>query len=420
MSPRWFRAVASLALAPAAAFAFETVDTLPYTSIGGFPEAYPPSAVYPTRLWGQVGIMYDSNPFRLADGVDARAALRRSGKDDAIVRLGGGIGHTQRVFGRQSVNLEARGEYRDYLRFNQLDHFAYGVLAEWLWELGNDWNGTLGYGRDSGLADPGEAQQVIRDEIVTDRVFGSANYRLGPSVRLRGGFDAGRAERSGDRPDANTDSRTLRAGIDYVSPLINTIGVEWRETRGSAPVSPLADPTGVFEDNDYVDREIALVATYRLGEQLRFGGRVGKTRREYTELPVEEFEGTTYRLRADWLPSPKTGLRLDVYREPRTVLEIDATHVEVRGAAVGPRWAPTAKLVFSAQFVNERRVYQSTETTALLERDETLRIWRLGAGWEPQRHFKVGAGVDYGERTSNLLGRDYDYVQVMLNGRYDW
>lgn len=417
---RWMRAFALFALAPATALAFETVDTLPYPSLGGFPEAYAPEPVYPTRLWAHVGTMYDSNPFRLADGVDPQAALRRSDKSDGIVRLGAGVGHTQRVIGRQSVNLEASGEYRDYLRFDQLDHFAYSLLGEWLWELGNDLNGTIGYGREQGLADPGEAQQVIADEIVTDRVFASANYRLGPSVRLRGGFDAGTGERSGDRPDAETDSRTWRAGIDYVSPLANTIGVEARETQGSAPVSPLVDPTGAFADNEYIEREVALTASYRLGEQLRFLGRLGRTKRSNTELPSDEFSGTTHRLRTDWLPTAKVGLRLDLYREPRTVLDIDATSVLVEGAAFGPRWAPTAKLVFVLQLVNERRRYNSTEDPTLPLRDETLRTWRLGAGWEPQRHIRLGAGVDYGDRSSNVLGRDYDYVQVMLNARYDW
>jgi hypothetical protein len=414
------RAFGLLALAPATVLAFEGVDLLPYPSLGAFPEAYPPEPVYPTRVWAQVGTMYDSNPFRLADSVDPNAALGHSEKSDGIVRLGGGVGHTQRVFGRQSVNLEARGEYRDYLRFNQLDHFAYGLLAEWLWELGNDFSGTVGYGRERGLADPGEAQQVIRDMVTTDRLFATANYRLGPSVRLRAGADAGRGERSGDRPDADTDSQTLRAGIDYVSPLVNTIGLEARETQGSSPVSPTVDPTGQFADNEYVERELAVVATYRLGEQLRFLGRVGQTERSHTELPIDEFSGTTYRGRVDWLPTPKVGMQFDFYREPRTVLEIDATHVLVEGAAFGPRWAPTAKLVFYAQFVNERRKYNSTADPTLPLRDETLRTWRFAAGWEPQRHIKLGAGLDYGERTSNTLDRDYDYVQVMLNARYDW
>lgn len=420
MISRWMRAAASLALAPAAALAFETVDTLPYPSRGGFPEAYGRDPIYPTLVWAQVGLMYDSNPFRLREGADPRIALGKDEKSDAIVRYGAGVGHTARVFGRQRVNLEARGEYRDYLRYSKLDHFAYALLGEWLWELGNDLSGTIGYGRALALADPGESQRAIKDEITTDRLFASGAYRLGPSWRLRGAVDRARGEREGDRPDANTHSTTLLGAIEYVTPLLNTFGLEARETKGSAPVSPLLDPTGQFADNEFIQREVAAVSTYRLGEQLRFGGRVGRTRRSYTELPVDEFSGSTGRLRVDWLPGPKTGLQLDVYRDVRSVLEIDATHVLVRGVAFGPRWAPTAKLVFSAQFVNERRQFQSTEDPGLPLRDETLRLWRIGAGWEPQRHVKLGAGLDFGERTSNTLGRDYDYVQLMVNARYDW
>jgi hypothetical protein len=420
MSNRWMRALGLLALAPVAALAFETVDQMPYPSLGAFPEAYGPGPVYPTRVWAQAGMMYDSNPFRLNDAVDPQAALGHSGKEDAIARLGAGLGYTQRVFGRQSVNFEVAGHYYDYLRFHQLDHFAYDLLAEWLWELGNDFNGTVGYGRDRGLADPGEAQQVIRDMVTTDRAFANANYRVGPNLRLRGAVDAGRGKREGDRPDATTDSHTWRVGADYVTPLGNSLGAEYRETRGSAPVSPLADPTGQFTDNEYEDREIAAVATYRAGEQLRFLGRYGTTQRRYTTLPVDEFEGPTWRVRADWLPTAKTGLRLDTYRDVQTILEIDATHVVVRGVAFGPRWAPREKLVFYAMFVNEEREYQSTSDATLFQREETVRIWRLGGGWEPQRHIRIGAGVDWGERTTNVLGRDYDYLQVMINARYDW
>ena len=80
------RAFGLLVLFPATALAFEAVDQIPYPSLGGFPEAYAPAPVYPTRLWAEVGTMYDSNPFRLNDSVNTQAALGHSGKDDGIVR----------------------------------------------------------------------------------------------------------------------------------------------------------------------------------------------------------------------------------------------------------------------------------------------------------------------------------------------
>ena len=78
------------------------------------------------------------------------------------------------------------------------------------------------------------------------------------------------------------------------------------------------------------------------------------------------------------------------------------------------------KLVFTAGFVNDRRFSQTTLDPTAPDRSETLRRWRLGAGWEPQRHITIGTGVEFGERGSSELGRDYDYQAFMANLRYDW
>jgi len=421
MISRWMRAIGLLALAaPAAALAFEAVDTIPYPSRGGFPEAYGRDPTYPTTLWAQAGLMFDSNPFRLNDAADTQALLGKDERSDAVMRYGVGAGHVANIFGRQRVRLAARGEYFDYLRYNTLDHFAYGLGAEWLWEVTNDLSGTVGYARAQGLGDPAEVQRPIKDEITTSSLFADAAYRLGPNVRLRGGVAQDRGQREGDRPTLNTHASTVRAGIDYVTGLQNAIGVEARRSEGSAPPSELLDPTGQFADNQFTEHELSAVLTYNLGAQLSVGGRLGRTRRTYSDVVVEEFDDTTGRATIGWRPATKLSFALEVYREPRPVLEIDATHVDVRGARLGVAWAPILKLVFSAQFVNERRISQVSPDPSVPARDDTLHIWRFAAGWEPLRHFSVGAGLDIGERTSNTLGRDFDYAAVMANLRYDW
>jgi hypothetical protein len=416
MISRWKFAVAALALAPTAALGFETVDFLPYPSSGAF-LAYPNERAYPLRLWAQVGLMYDSNPFRLSDSTDTQAALGESQRDDLVVRYGTGIGYTARVAGRQSVNLEARVEYYDYQNYSVLDNYAYGLTGEWLWEFTNDVRGTLGVRRDYDPADPGATQRPVNDVVTIDRIYATAVYRFAARWRARVGAEAEYGERTGDREDVETRGRTWRLGIDYVTPLANAIGVEWRETRGDAPASI---PAGAFLDNEFTEREVALVVTYNPGAQLRLSGRLGHTERTYSELPVEPFEGTTWRAALTWLPEAKLNFVVDAAREPRAVLDVDATHVVETRFGFGPNWAPTAKLVFSARFVRERRQYQSTETTALIQRDETLRVLRFGAGWEPMRRIRIGGGLDFGERTANTLGRDYDYYAVMANARYDW
>jgi hypothetical protein len=50
-------------------------------------------------------------------------------------------------------------------------------------------------------------------------------------------------------------------------------------------------------------------------------------------------------------------------------------------------------------------------------RDDTVRGLRLGFGWEPVRFAELGFGVEWGDRTSNEVLRDYDYVAAMVNLR---
>jgi Putative beta-barrel porin 2 len=420
MISRWMRAAGALALAPAAALAFEAVDTIPYPSRGGFPDAYDRDPTYPTRLSAEVGLMYDSNVFRLSDGADTSAILGEPERSDTVMRYGVEFRHLTRVVGRQRVRVHARGEYNDYLRYNLLDHFAYVLTGEWLWEVTNDFSGTLGWDRLHRLGDLDEVQRPVKGKVTFDRFYATGAYRVHPDWRVRGRVDHDSGKRTGDRAEVTTDATTVRAGIDYVTPLANAIGVEARRTEGSAPVSGAVALTGQFGNNDYTEDELSLVLTYNLGAQLRVGGRLGQTRRSYSELPVQEFDGTTGSASVGWRPAPKLILAFEAYREPRAILDIDATHVVARGVRFGPSWAATMKLVFSAQLVNERRQYQSTADTGLTARDDTLRLWRFGAGWEPQRHFTVGAGLEYGERTSNTLGRDFEYSAAMANFRYDW
>lgn len=397
--------LAASLMAPAVALAFETVDTLPWPSSGRFPAYASEASGSPTDLWVQGGWMYDNNLLRRETG-----AL-----DDTVFRFGGGFRHAQRVIGRQTLVVDARADYYSFDRFDDLDHLAYSAAADWRWELGNKLSGSIALGRERRLADLSETQSAVRSIVTGTRLTGSAAYLVTPSVRLRGGLGGAVTERS-TRADAETRAASGLAAVDYVSPLGNTVGVELRAADGDAPVDE--EIIGIaLVNNDFKEREVALAATYAIGPRLRADGRVGRTTREYTELPSRDFEGTTWRVGGEWLPGNKTSLALAFYKEPRSIIDIAAGHVIVKGVTFGPSWAPTAKLVLSLRLLREAREFQGDPRFALGGplRDETIDGWRFGVGWEPERHWQVGLALDGGKRDSNFAGRDYDYTAVTAN-----
>ncbi|OGA74379.1 MAG: hypothetical protein A3G81_14140 [Betaproteobacteria bacterium RIFCSPLOWO2_12_FULL_65_14] len=400
-------------MAPAAvALAFETVDTLPWPSSGRFP-AYPAEDARPTTLWVQGGVMRDDNVLRLESGA----------QNETIARLGAGFRHEQRIVGRQRLAVEARGDAYRYDRFSELDHFAYSALGDWRWEVGNELSGSVILGREKRLVDISETQVARRDMVTATRFGATGGYLVTPSVRLRAGLARGLAERS-LRADAETRADAITVGADYVSPLGNALGIEGRKATGDAPVPERVAPAGTFVNNDYDEREVALVATYAAGPQLRGEGRVGRTKRTYTEIPGRDFDGTTGRLRVEWLPGNKTILGFEAYKEPRSLIDIAASHVVAKGFAFGPSWAATAKLVFAARFIRERRTFEGDPTLFLVPgtplRDETINTLRFGVGWEPLRHWQASFAIDRGERESNAAGRDYQYNAVTANLAWRW
>jgi hypothetical protein len=399
-------AFAATLLAPAVALAFETVDTLPWPSSGRFP-AYARDELRPTDLWAQAGIMYDDNLLRLESG-------RR---DDTVMRFGAGFRHLQRVAGRQRLAVEARADYYSYSDLSNLDHLAYSGLGDWRWEIGNNLSGSIALGREHRLVDLAEIRSPRRSMVTTTRLGATGAYLLTPSVRLRAGVATADAERD-DAADAETRGDSASVGVDYVSPLGNTLGIEVRGTDGDAPVSE--EVLGVaLIDNDFREREVAFVATYALGERLRADGRLGRTTRKYSELPSRDFEGTTWRLGAEWLPGNKTSLVLDVFKAPRSIIDVSAAHVLVKGVSFGPSWAATSKLVLSARLLREERIFEGDPELVIAPgtplREETTDTLRFGIGWEPQRHWQVGVALDTGKRDSNIVDRDYKFTALTAN-----
>jgi hypothetical protein len=324
----------------------------------------------------------------------------------------------QRIVGRQYILLEGFGEYYDYDKFSDIDHFGYGLRGELLWELGNQVNGAAGYSRRYRHGDLGEFQIERKVMVTSDRYFVDGGYQFAANWRLFGAAEHTRSHRDIDE-FGDLNATTLRSSLTYRTPLGNALGVEARGTRGDARVDE--DIAGVDFTDDFEETEIAGTLAYALSAQLRVSGRLGHTERTYEQLQSRDFSGTTYRGLVEWLPTNKLVFGLEGYREPASVVDIDASHVIRTGSIFSASWAATFKLVFTTRFLNERRLNEGSVAVAVLgipPRDETLRVWRFGVGWEPVRHWQVGAAWDIGERRSNELGRDYDYQQVMLNARY--
>jgi hypothetical protein len=402
-------AACALVLSPLGAMAFEAVDVLTPTTTGHYP-AYPSEALPLRNYWVQLGAMYDSNLLRRPSGDN----------EDTIVRLGAGARGEYNVIGRQRFYYEARVDGYKYHQFENIDNVAWGALGEWRYEIGNDLSGVLGASLRQFQAALSEIQRDTRDEVTERRVVGTAAYRVGPHLRLRGGLEY----LSYDRPalaQNNIDNLIGLVGADWVTDLGNTFGVEAHDAKGEAPVNQLVDPLGIFVNNNYRQRDIMVTGAWVSSPFVRFAGRYGRTQRSYDVLPGRDYTGPTWLAALEFLPGNKTIISFETSRHISSLIEVGASHAVITGYSFGPSWAATAKMNLIARLFQQKIDYSgdpAAELGVTPVRSETLRGVRVGTYWEYNRNIHWQFAVDHGTRSSNFEDRDFKYNAFMGNVRY--
>lgn len=411
---------------PAAASAVLTIDDVRWPESGAYP-AYPEAisaAATGRRFHAYVygGLYRDDNLFRLPSGANPRSV--------DFNKLGAGL-RADLPISRQRVLLEGQLEENRYRDFSILDNTGGRARATWNWEVGNNWQGNLGASKERALSGFGQIRAVVKDMVTQDRAFGSAGYRVTPDWRVRVGANAYRFKHSDPTRNALDSEQTDAIfGVDYVTPLQNSIGVQVRYSRGDFP--NLLSAGGTSLNNRYKEVEPSAVVHYNLGGKSSVDGRLGVTDRTHEQLDSRDFKGSTGNVAFHWTPTPKTILDLTAFKETRPYVtsavgsflsSIDSTaaFVVARGVTFAPHWAITDQVVLQAQLVEERDTYQGDPTTVLLgtpQREDKLRAASVSAGWSPLRPLLLSLSYETGKRTSNIAGLDFDYNAISANARY--
>ena len=411
MLVRTLMAAALLGCASGAA-ALEGLDDIYWPETDKFPayayEPDPRNVVF--SLFG--GYDRDSNPFRLS------SSAVPGPQSDSIYRAGAGI-RAEIPSGRQRFVLEARGQRHDYDRFDLLDHTSYGAGAAWRWAVGNQWSGEAGFARKRFLGSLEDVQAPVKDMIVEDRFFLNAGYLVTPRWRVRGALDWTRWDHD-DPVRAELDARIWSgtAGLDYVTPANNSVGGQVKVSEGEYPNQQAV--AGALVVNDYREIEASVVARWMVTGKSTFDARAGYTRREHDEVAQRDFDGFTGRLGLDWFVAAKTLLNFALWREIQSTDDASASYILSEGWSVGPAWAPTIKLVFQAKYLRENREFKGDPSLVIVggvPREDKFDGFSVVAGWTPVRNVHLSLGAEWGDRTSNVFLRDFDYRLISANAR---
>ena len=231
-------------------------------------------------------------------------------------------------------------------RFNQstdLDFDGHDARATWLWQLGNDVSGQLGYTETSTLASFAFTQSRTLDRLKTQQAFFNAAYLVTPRWRLQAGV-RGLEQTNGDPPRQILDVKVRSTDfiVSYVTQASTSVGLSVRNEDGRFP-----NQGSTVDNNAYRQDSVGIVADWTLTGASHVSARADRVRRRYAQVPQQDFDGNTARAEYDWKPTGKFSLAAVAQRDIYPYLDIGSSFVLVKGVTLRPALSLTEKIEVS-------------------------------------------------------------------------
>jgi hypothetical protein len=281
-------------------------------------------------VYGAVGLAHEDNVFRQPGSGDPDSDMYRSAT--------AGIRFSYPLSAQQFLG-EAQGRTVDYDQLNQLNHEAWSVRGAWLWRAGSRFDGQLGVIADSSLASLANlssgAQSSTPNRLRQRRFDANGTYHVGVRWLLRGGVNRiEHRNRSAQFRPSNMDRDEVTAGLTYLSPSGNSMGVDGAYATAKLPVAQVVGFSPI--DNSHSQRRFTAFLEWVPSEKSRVilrGGHVGRDYRQFSQRDFSSWSGSaTY----EWRPSARLTVVGLAQRDVSENEQVNVGYVMFHGIALRP------------------------------------------------------------------------------------
>ncbi len=302
---------------------------------------------------------------------------------------------------RQHFQVDYTWNATRFNRSPELDFDGHDARAAWLWQLGNDAGGQLGYTETSALASLAITQSRTPDPLKTQQAFFNAAYLVTPRWRFQAGV-RGLEQTNGDPPRQIFDVkvRSTDVTVSYVTPANTSVGLSGRTEDGRFP-----NP-GTSVDNAYRQDSVGIVADWTLTGVTHLSARADRVNRRYAHVPQQDFDGYTARAQYDWKPTGKFSLATVVQRDIFPYVDIGSSFVLVKGVTLRPTLNVTEKIDVSGTFDYNIRDYLGNPGQASgvsPSRTDRVRSGTATVSYRPVRTLTLLVNAQRETRSSNVV-----------------
>jgi len=360
-------------------------------------------------LFAEEKVTRDDNVFRLSKNVDPATAIGSTSAGDVYRTTSLGAVLDAPV-SRQRFQAGYTWNATHFNRFTELDFDGHDAKATWLWQIGNDLSGQLGYTENLALAPFQYTQRPTPDPLKTRVAFLNEGYLITPRWRL----DAGVAqfEQTNGDPVLQPNDVTITStdfGLNYVTPANTSIGLTERIEEGHYPNRTFAPPQQPFDDS-YRQFTRGIVADWTLSGASHLSARASHLTRRYPNTPQSDFDGNTAVLEFDWKVTGKLSLTGIARRDISPFQAIASSAVLVKGGILRPTLSLTQKVELSA--VLDYATWYFLGDPGLVAggvqgRIDQVRLASATLSYKPLEKLTLQLTGQRESRTSNVPNADY-------------
>jgi len=288
-----------------------------------------------------------------------------------------------------------------YNEFTDLNFDGHDARATWLWQLGNDASGQLGYTDTFALASFAFIQSRIPDPLRTRQAFFNAAYLVTPRWRLQAGV-RGSDQANGDpqRQIFDVNTRSTDVSVSYVTPANTSVGLSALTEEDSFPNH------GLSVDNAYRQDGVGIVADWTPNGVSHLSARADHVRRRYSQVPLQDFDGNIARAQYDWKPTGKFSLAAAAQRDIYPYQDINSSFVLVKGVTLRPALSLTEKIGASGTFdytIREFLPSPGQTSGATPRRTDRVRSATATVSYRPARVLTLLMSAQREARSSNVV-----------------
>ena len=373
------------------------------------------------HLRALVGVVHDSNLFRLSDSANIQALIGRSSAAETIGIKTLGLNYNK-AYSLQRVEFDASVNDYSYTNFSYLNFIAYNYNAAWRWSYTPRLHGSLTTARDQSLNSfvdfTGFNQRNVR---VNGNSRADATYELDANWRLLGGLSKAKLSNSQQltqEPDFNSTSAD--AGLRYVLPSGSSAAYTFKSTDGTYSTNrPIPSPG--FYDNAFTQTDNDLLLTWAISSDTSVSVNAGYRSRKHPNYPQRDFSGMTGGANLNWSISPKSAIVAGWTRDLATYETSISNFTQTDRFSVGPVWQVSPKATVRLNLDYTVRDFRGTPQGPMaVPRRDTSRDASLSFDWQPVTYLVLNASLQNARRASNLPGLGYTSNMINLTAQFTY